>query len=319
MQIEQVIGGVNGDAAAQAIQLRMRSNGQDFVSNARLLAWDAAGENPVLLIDFATNVSHGALDSRVLAATAGFSAYSEPAAVPDFVLTEPIPESYLAAGSLTFENDDGTLLVWRLSWGGAEYTGDTTGALTNDGNGEFGPPIATALPSDGLSALLFQGTTTAISTSNVADYSLADGAAVFTNNAGQTFTVVPFHCPNDPDQDIDNDQVCGDVDNCPQQSNHDQLDRDEDGVGDECDGCPDNPDISAADAAECGTTGEPPPDEPPDDDGSTDGGNDNAGGGATGYAPRACGAGMLTLAPLLLFGLFFSRLGGRAGRSGTKL
>jgi hypothetical protein len=32
MQIEQVIGGVNGDTSAQAIQLRMRAAGENFVS-----------------------------------------------------------------------------------------------------------------------------------------------------------------------------------------------------------------------------------------------------------------------------------------------
>jgi len=305
MQIEQVIGGVNGDAAAQAIQLRMRSNGQENVSNGRLLAWDAAGKNPVLLIDFSTNVSHGALGSRVLAATAVFSTYSEPAAVPDFVMAAPIPPEYLAAGSLTFENDEGTLLVCRLSWGGSGYTGSTTGALTNDNDGEFGPPVATALPSEGLSALLFRGTATAMSTSNVADYLLTDGAAVFTNNAGQTFTVIPFDCPNDPDQDIDHDQVCGDVDNCPQDPNHDQADRDKDGVGDACDGCPDNPDISDIDAPDCGdgTTGGPPPDNGNVNDNTTGGGTvppGADGGGATGPKPRVCGIGTLSLLPLFL-------------------
>jgi len=307
MQIEQVIGGVNGDATAQAIQLRMRSFGQNIVSNGRLLAWDAAGKNPVLLIDFSTDVSNGALGSRVLAATARFSTYSEPAAAPDFVLAAPIPPEYLAAGSLTFENDDGTLLVWRLSWGGSGYTGSTTGALTNDNDGEFGPPVATALPSDSLSALLFQGTAKAMSTSNVADYLLSEGAAVFTNNAGQTFTVVPFNCPNDPDNDIDNDGVCGDVDNCPQLSNSDQADRDEDGVGDLCDGCPDNPGLSAADAADCETTD------------SGDDNTDGSGDAVTGPRPAVCGVGLLTLAPLLLLWLFGGPLGYRSRRSQTGL
>lgn len=35
MQIEQVIGGVQGDPTAQAIQLRMRSAGHNFVLGAR--------------------------------------------------------------------------------------------------------------------------------------------------------------------------------------------------------------------------------------------------------------------------------------------
>ena len=48
----------------------------------------------------------------------------------------PIPATYLAAGSLTFEDDFGTIL-WRLSWGGPAYTGPNTGALTNDADGRI--------------------------------------------------------------------------------------------------------------------------------------------------------------------------------------
>ena len=55
MQIEQVIGGDDGDVTAQAIQLRMRSNDECFVAGAKLWARDAAGENPVLLIEFSVD------------------------------------------------------------------------------------------------------------------------------------------------------------------------------------------------------------------------------------------------------------------------
>lgn len=41
-------------------------------------------------------------------------------------------------------------------------------------------------------------------------------------------------CPNDPDNDIDGDLVCGDIDNCPQTSNPLQEDSNSDGVGDAC-------------------------------------------------------------------------------------
>jgi hypothetical protein len=48
MQIEQVIGGVNGDTTAQAVQLRMRVAGQNQVDGAELVAFDPAGNNPII-------------------------------------------------------------------------------------------------------------------------------------------------------------------------------------------------------------------------------------------------------------------------------
>ena len=78
MQIEQVIGGVCGDVTQQAIQLRMRSEGQNLVSGARLVAWDETGSNPVVVIDFPTNVAIGATGSRVLSESAAFDTAQSP-------------------------------------------------------------------------------------------------------------------------------------------------------------------------------------------------------------------------------------------------
>ena len=41
-------------------------------------------------------------------------------------------------------------------------------------------------------------------------------------------------CPNDPDNDIDGDGICGDVDNCPNVYNPGQEDSDGDNIGDAC-------------------------------------------------------------------------------------
>jgi hypothetical protein len=191
MQIEQVMGGVCGDATAQAIQLRMRASGQNLVSARRLIAYDAAGANPVVLITFPGNVSSSAGGSRILVTSTAFSGLLSPPTA-DFTLTNLIPPSYLAAGRLVFEDGFGTV-YWSLSWGGAAYTGSTTGATDNDADGIFGPSYAGALPSL-MEALLFPGSFSSASTNNAADYVLTSGGPTFTNNAGSSGMLV-IDCP----------------------------------------------------------------------------------------------------------------------------
>ncbi len=188
MQIEQVIGAVNGDTAAQAIQLRMRSGGQHLMSQSRLRAWDAAGANPVLLVNITTDLAGPSFTGdRILIATAAFAATTTPAASSDYIMA-PIPASYLAAGSLTFEDDFGTI-YWRLSWGGTDYTGSNTGSITNDANGNFGPPFAGPLPSLNCHALRFPGAATALSVSNNTDYAVTSAASVWQKYHGPSYTI----------------------------------------------------------------------------------------------------------------------------------
>ena len=191
MQIEQIIGGVNGDPTKQAIQLRTRGVGENFVSFARLEVWDAAGTHPIVICDPTTDVTNNAAGVRILIASAGFVSATSPAAVPDFIMSQLIPVSYFAAGSLTWEDNFGTI-YWRVSWGGAAYTGSNTGLTANDPDGNFGPPVNGELPFRNTRALLFQGLATAASNNNLADYALTAGNAVFRNNAGTSFTVQPL-------------------------------------------------------------------------------------------------------------------------------
>jgi hypothetical protein len=194
MQIEQVIGGVNGDPTAQAIQLRMRAAFENMLAPARLVVVDATGSNPIVVHDFTVGVPNHGSGVRILIASANFSAhYTTPGATADYVITNLIPASYLAAGSLTFQEDTGTVL-WRLSWGGTNYTGPTTGAITNDPDGEFGPPWPGPLPSDGLSALRYTRGAMTASNNNAADYEVTSGAAVFVNNAAASYTVSTPAC-----------------------------------------------------------------------------------------------------------------------------
>ena len=201
MQIEQVIGGVNGDTTAQAIQLRMRSPGQNLLltgapnAPARLVVRDAAGLNPVTLITFDSNVTNSNTGDTVLVTSSNFAADVSPGFLgalrtstnADFTLTNLIPTSYLNAGKLTYEESTGTIL-WSLAWGGASYTGSTSGANGFNGAadpGKFGGP----LPSSNLGALLYSGAANGTNSNDATDYAVTTGAATFTDNARSNFTV----------------------------------------------------------------------------------------------------------------------------------
>lgn len=204
MQIEQIIGGVNGDVTAQAIQLRMRFGFQNQVQASRLWARDATGANPVLIATFPGPVSNTSAGARVLITSPNFANSTSPALITDRVMTNLIPASYLAAGSLTFEDipipPALPITYWRVSWGGAAYTGPTNGSTTNDADGLFGK-LATPMQTSNLQAFKFLGAASAASTANETDYALTAGAAVFNNNAGTAFTVIPGADPADGDLD----------------------------------------------------------------------------------------------------------------------
>jgi hypothetical protein len=191
MQIEQVIGGVNGDTTAQAVQLRMRFTGENFVTGSKLIAYDAAGNNPITLVTFPSMVSNGAVGSRILIATASFASHEVSPIASDFTMTA-IPASYLAAGRLAYLRPTYQMgnALWSVSWGGASYTGPNTGTIDNDADGNFAPTFAGVLPSSSTIALHFTGAATAMSTNNAADYALTTGAATFTNNAGNSTSLI---------------------------------------------------------------------------------------------------------------------------------
>jgi hypothetical protein len=191
MQIDQVIGGVAGDTTAQAVQLRMRNVGQNFLSgSAQLIVRDAAGANPITLSTFPMPNPTSGTCLAILLATPGFAAKTAPAAVANYTMAA-IPASYLPGGSLTFETLGGATTLWRVSWG--TYAGPATVATVasgfNDDDGTAAPNAGGALPSTGTAALQFTPACGTASTTNASQYASTGGAAVFTNNGGATFTV----------------------------------------------------------------------------------------------------------------------------------
>lgn len=216
MQIQIVVGGVGGDTTAQAIQLRQRFAGQNVLSAGKLVAFDAAGLNPITIIDFTTNVPNSLAGDTILVCTNSFLGKTMPTTVADFIMT-PIPASYLAAGKLSFQANAGTTW-WTFGWGGASYTGNLTLDLTNDSNGNAAPAFGVGLPIASNTAIQFNGAASAASTTNLADYSMTSGAAVLKNNARNTFTI-KTPCP----ADINGDGFVDDGDFVLFASAYDQL------------------------------------------------------------------------------------------------
>jgi hypothetical protein len=187
IQIYQAIGGVNGNTSIQAIELREVHPYNVELQLSRLVVADARGRHPVVLKDFGSAVSNPDLDASILVATSNFSTVTNPPITPDYILTNLIPESYLAAGTLTYEEDNGEV-YWRLSWGGADYNGTGAGELDNDPDGDFNPPYDGPLPSAGTDAL-YNWYDALQSSTNQFDYAPTSGGAIFTNNAGQSAVV----------------------------------------------------------------------------------------------------------------------------------
>lgn len=190
MQIQEIIGGVNGNTTAQAIQLRVRGGGQIFSAGYRLRAWDATGANPILLLSIPTNIANGNVGDNILFTTTAFDSLMSGVSgyAKDFTLTNAIPSSYLNGGKVTFE-DSGSTVQWAVAFGA--YTGTNTGSTTNDADGIFSPNFATALPTSSRQGIIFTGLATDPSTNNAANYALTANPATVRNNAGNSFTVVP--------------------------------------------------------------------------------------------------------------------------------
>ena len=78
--------------------------------------------------------------------------------------------------------------------------------------------------------------------------------ALFLDDQGAVqdrYTIFKGICPAGV-TDVDGDQVCDDVDNCPVVANPSQTDGDADGFGDSCDGCPLDPAKQAPGVCGCG-------------------------------------------------------------------
>ncbi|HMR45005.1 MAG TPA: thrombospondin type 3 repeat-containing protein, partial [Saprospiraceae bacterium] len=93
-------------------------------------------------------------------------------------------------------------------------------------------------------------------------------------------TPCPVACPDD-----DMDEICNNMDNCPNTPNNGQADTDNDGVGDACDGCPNDPNKTSPGTCGCGVA------DTDSDNDSTPDCNDGCPNDPNKIAPGICGCG----------------------------
>jgi|GEM_PF-4787959 len=188
IEIEQVVGGLGGNASAMAIQLRLRSANQNQFGGTpvRIRVWDSTGSNPTVIGTISSNFGSGSSGSRILFATQEFTNLT--GFSPDFTLAV-IPFSYFAGGKITFEQASDGGVLWSVAWGNysGSNTGLTPGNLGNDTDGNYGPPFGGSLPINGLGLLFKNGTN--FSTNNAADYAATSGFATVTKNNGSSIVV----------------------------------------------------------------------------------------------------------------------------------
>src|SRR5262249_52369313 len=100
--------------------------GQNLVSLGKLVVFDAAGLNPITVLDLTTNVPNGAVGDHVLIASANFASHTTPPAMPDFIMANVIPASYFAAGHLRWGSNGGEIL-WAFGRGRPQLPGFNPG------------------------------------------------------------------------------------------------------------------------------------------------------------------------------------------------
>lgn len=178
MEISRVLAGYNGNAAIQAVELRMLAGGQNLVAGGMINAYDAAGNSLGTLGAFAANVPNALTDRRILCATTAFQTTFGITA--DLTITAGIP---VGTGQVSFEE------------AGCFVNGIAYGAVSVPRNGTT---AAASLPKDLAYALVRTVDDATIPSCPLAEdaaarMALQSGNAatpiVFRNNAGASVNV----------------------------------------------------------------------------------------------------------------------------------
>jgi hypothetical protein len=80
--------------------------------------------------------------------------------------------------------------LWRVSWGGASYSGSGAVDVINDVDGDCNPAYPSTIDGAGGQSVKFKFDPTTKSTTNANDYAPSHGADHVWNNAGKKGTVI---------------------------------------------------------------------------------------------------------------------------------
>jgi len=192
--ISEVMSGFGGDPNIQYVELRMDTGGQQFVSGARLVVFDAAGVRTDLVASTPSNVPFGVSQRKILYATTAFQAATGLA--PDFV----IPAGILTPTGMVCWGKPGALPSTPTSYIDCAAYGGYAGPPA--------PPIppATALqPGNGTLSLTRVSGTIFGKGSSASDFALRVPGPC--NNATQCAVLGATGCGND---NLDPGEQCDD-------------------------------------------------------------------------------------------------------------
>jgi uncharacterized protein (TIGR03382 family) len=296
MKIVEVFPGTVAAPNAQYVRLQMFTAGQNFVTNHKVIVFNAAG-TAVGTFTFTATLPNGSNQASILIATTEAATLFKLTA--DLTMTAVIP---LAGGKVCFDNID------CVAWG--NYTGSPTGV---------GAPAMQALGlQQGRSLtrrLDIAGGATTLENADDTGVSANDFRIVVPtpkNNAGGTGTLPPSTCGNNTTEGLEScdDNNTASNDGC---SSDCLVEACGDGIVQTSEGC-DDTNTNDADACpnncSAGSPGDPPPDSgslddappPGNDSGNPNNGDDQGGGGGccqTGDAGAAPWLALLALSLLL--------------------
>ena len=243
MRIAAVMGGANGDANIQYVELRMNFVGQNFVANHQIRFRNASSPTPVATFTFpdvggpgVPDVPNSTFGSSILIATAEFAANAT--VVPDFIFSDgtvidpntsmTVPSNMSGMGDLKHPASVGSGKVsfaegfGNCQLGGPAVVDSVAYGTTYTGTVDYGSKFASDLPTSGTQSLVVSNLNVEPA-NNATEYSLQTvpfpvppGANTPRNNAGNTGSIPP-------PSDSDGDGVPDASDNCPAWPNPSQT------------------------------------------------------------------------------------------------